>query len=80
MKEGLTIISWRKFYTKILEHTTSTEPYIPGTRTLLSHKTNSHCNEDSVAVEEMKRPSVSCHLYQVLHNGLITDYDTDIPH
>jgi len=79
MKEGLTIISQRKFYTKILEHT-STEPYIPGTITLLSHKTNSLCNEDSAAAEEMRRPSVACHSYRVLHNGLITDYDTDIPH
>jgi hypothetical protein len=80
MKEGLTIISQRKFYTKILEHTTSPETYIPGTRPLLWHKTNSHCNEDSSSAEEMRRPAVACHSYQVLHNWLITDYDTDIPH
>jgi len=80
MKEGLPFISQRKFCTKILQHTTSPEPYIAGTRNLLSYKTNSHCNEDSAAAEEMRRPSVACHSYQVLHNWLITDYDTDIPH
>jgi hypothetical protein len=68
MKEGQTIISQRKFYTKILEHTISPEPYIPGTRTLLSHKTNSHGNEVNAVAEEMRRPSVACHSYQVLHN------------
>jgi hypothetical protein len=80
MKEGLTIISQRKFCIKILQHTTSPEPYIAETRTLLSHETNSHCNEDSTAAEEMRRPSVACHSYQVLLNWLITDFDTDIPH
>ena len=59
MKEGLTIISQRKFYTKILKNTASTEPYIPGTRTLLLHKTNSHCNENSTTTEKMRRPSVA---------------------
>jgi hypothetical protein len=69
MREGLTIISQRKFYTKILEHTTSPEPYFPGTGTLLSHKTNSHCNEDSAAAEEKRRPSVAS-----IHNKFyITD-------
>ena len=68
MKEALTIISQRKFYTKIPMHTTSPEPYIPGSRTLLSHKTNTHCNEDSAAAEEMRRPSAARDSYQVLHN------------
>jgi hypothetical protein len=68
MKEGLAIISQRKFFTKILETTISAEPYIPGTRTLLSHKTNSHCNEENAVAEEMRKPSLACHSYQVLHN------------
>ena len=68
MKKGLTIISQWKFYTKILEHTTSPEPYIPGTRTLLWHKNKSHRNEDNAVAEGMRGPSVACHSYQVLHN------------
>jgi hypothetical protein len=79
-KERLVIISQREFYAKILKHTTSQEPYVPGTRTLPSHKANSHFNEDYAAAEEMWRPSVACHSYQVLHTWLITDYETGIPH